>query len=385
MNIQLQTRGTLLDDANFASTIHHLTQYHTEDGVLSVYLNIDDADSAPAAREKALSKLIEPLHMHTNDAWLQGRIEYEIAGLTDAVHAWSKPPGRAVAMFFCGPGGLDVMIPLRFHVPSFARFARRPVLGPLIAALDEQRRYCVVIFERRRARIISVMLGEVEDEVTIESDVTGHAGMRGWGSEPPVAHVRSGDLHAHAIRTVEHVWAIDCSRPIHGLMLAGDGEALTALKQVLPRSLARSVIDAPTLDYDVVAPDVAYRVRAVDQARRESEDLALVDRLCEERTDDLAVKGWGPTLEALNDGRVHVLILPGEGALKGFYCPQDHFVTLQAATPACPACGAELQGTEHIGEAAIRSALMRDGQVHVLASRAAAKLGRFGTAALLRY
>jgi hypothetical protein len=205
-----------------------------------------------------------------------------------------------------------------------------------------------------------------------------------WGRPAGVAHARNSDLHAHALRTVEHLWAIDRSRPIHGLMLAGDDEALAMLKQVLPRSLSRTVIDAPELNNDAIAPDIAHRVHLVEEASRESEDLMLVARLREERRGDLAVKGRSPTLEALNDGRVHILILPGEGATAGFYCPQDHFVTLDAA-PACPACGAELQGTEHIGEAAIRSVLMRDGQVHVLARRAGAEFSRFGIGALLRY
>ena len=50
-----------------------------------------------------------------------------------------------------------------------------------------------------------------------------------------------------------------------------------------------------------------------------------------------------------------------------------------------PPCGGRLQATEHIGEAAVRSALTRDGQVHVLAPRAAAEFNRFGIGAVLRY
>jgi hypothetical protein len=385
MTVQVQTRGTLLDDSNFASTLHHLAQYHTEDGVLSVYLDIDPATSSAGACEMALRPLLEPLHSHTKDAWLQGRLEYEIAGVIDTVQRWQHPPGRAVAMFFCGPGGLDAVIPLRFRIQPFARFARRPVLNPLISALDEQRRYCVVMFERRRARIISVILGEVEEEVTIESDRTGSGDLRRWGAErAAAANARQGDLHAHAMRTIEHLWAIDRSRPIHGLMLAGDAEALAMLKPLLPRSLSRVVIDSPAIDGDTIAPDVAHRVHLVEEDRREAEDGALVSRLLEQRENDLTVTGWDPTLEAINDGRVHVLVLPGEGARPGFFCPQDHFVTV-GAVRACPRCESDLRSTEHIGEAAIRSTLLGDGQVHVLAPGAAATFRPFGAGAVLRF
>jgi release factor family 10 len=385
MTTQIQTRGTLLDDSNFASTIHHLAQYHTEDGVLSVYLDIPAASASGDACEKELRRLLEPLHSHTNDAWLQGRLEYEIAGAIEAARSWQHPPGRAVAMFFCGPGGLDAVVPLRFHIQPFARFARRPVLNPLIAALDDQRRYCVVIFERRRARIISVMLGEVEDEVTIESDLTGRSDLRKWGAEASgVANARQSDLHAHAMRTIEQLWAIDRSRPIHGLMFAGDAEALVTLKQLLPRSLSHLEVNAPVIDGNAIALDVAHCVHLVEEERREAEDGTLVGRLLEDRENDLAVMGWDPTLEAINDGRVQVLVLPGEGARPGFFCPQDHFVTLKAAN-ACPVCGTELRPTEHVGEAAIRSTLLRDGQVHVLAPVAAATFRPFGAGAVLRF
>jgi hypothetical protein len=199
-----------------------------------------------------------------------------------------------------------------------------------------------------------------------------------------LTNARHGDLHAHAMRTIEHLWAIDRSRPIHGLMLAGDDEALVMLKQRLPRSLSRALTDAPAIDGDAIAPDIAHRVQLVEQDRREAEDGELVTRLLEEREGDLTVTGWDSTLDALNDGRVHVLVLAGEGARAGFFCPQDHFVTLQAAS-ACPACGTELRATEHIGEAAVRSVLLRDGQVHVLAPLAATTFAPFGVGALLRY
>lgn len=382
--MQVETRGTLLDDSNFASMLHHLAQYHTDDGVLSVYLDVEPAMGSAGECEKALKALLEPLHTH-QDTWLQGRLEYEIVGVIDAVRAWRQPPGRAVAMFFCGPGGLDAVIPLRFHIQPFARFARRPVLSPLISALEEHRRYCVVMFERRRARILSVMLGEVEDEIIIESDLTGGGDIRRWSAEPPAgAHVREGDLHDHAMRTIEHLWTIDRSRPIHGLILAGDPDALRMLKHLLPRTLSRAVIDSLALDISTIAPDVVHRIQLLEEDTREAEDHALVSRLLEQRENNLAVTGWDPTLEAINDGRVHVFVLPDEGARTGFFCPQDHFVTLEAVA-ACPACGAELRATEHIGEAAVRSVLLRDGQVHMLAPLAAATFRPFSAGAILRY
>lgn len=380
MNSLTQTRGSLLEDVDFASALHHLARYHTDDGVLSVYV-----DLAPGAdRERAVRELLAPLHYHTNDAWLQGRLEYEIEGVIQTIRAWQQPPARAVAMFFCGPGGLDTVVPLRFAIQSFARFARRPVLSPLISMLDEHRRYCVVMLDRRRARIVSVMFGEVEEEVSFESDRNSMR-ERVWRAEGGASLRREGELHAHAMRVVEHLWVIDRSRPIHGLVLSGDEDALQMLRRLLPPTLSRGVVQWPDpFDMDLTGPDIAHRVHVIEQAAREDEDETLVTRIREERDGDLTVKGWGPTLAATNAGRVQTLLLPGDVARAGVFCGQDHFVALEAR-PTCPTCGAELRPTEHVGEAAARAVLLTDGQVRVLATRAASDLRPFGAAAILRY
>lgn len=382
--MQIQTRGTLLDDSSFASTIHHLAQYRTEEGVLSVYLDLDPEVGVDRQVE-ALKRLVEPLHMHTTDAWLQGRLEYEIEGAVQTVSCWQKVLGRSVVMFFCGPGGLDSVIPLRFPIRPFARFARRPVLGPLISALDRQRRYCVVIVERQRARIISVMLGKLEEEIQLGGDVTGGADLRWTHDLATPGHAWEGDLHAQAMRIIEHLWAIDRSRPIHGLILAGDANALAMLMRLLPRNLTRAVIDETLeLDINTIGPDIAHRIHGIEQHAREQEDATLIARLLEDTTGDLTVKGWGPTLKAINEGRVQVFIQPDEGARAGFFCAADHFVALQSKGP-CPVCGRDLRPTEHVGEAAVRSVLLSDGQVHALAPGVAAALQPFGAGAILRY
>jgi hypothetical protein len=384
MTSLVQTRGTLLDDSTFASTIHHLAKYHTEDGVLSIYLTLDKMSDVQEI-EKALNTLLAPLHNHTTDASLQGRLEYEIAGAIDAVRSWQESPGRAVAMFLCGPGGLNLVIPLPFPIPALARFGRRPVLSPLISALDEHRRYCVVFFDPPRARIVSVMLEEVEEDSTIEGDVTSGGGLFRASQDPAAAHARQSARHELATRLIEHLWVIDRSRPLHGLALAGEAGALAILKRMLPRSLARIVID-DLFDVEITAigPDVAHRIHLIEERTREREDADLVSRLLEDRKDDLAVKGWEPTLSAINEGRVQIFIQAEDHPRSGVFCPMDHFVGLQAAG-ACPVCGAELRPTEHVGEAAVRSVLLRDGQVHALAPGAGATLRRFGAGALLRY
>lgn len=379
-----ESRGTLLEDARFESVIHHLTGYQNEDGVLSVYLNIDPATTQREGYEAALMDLWKPLFARPFDEWTRGRLEYEIAGVTDVVRAWRQPPGRSVAMFFSGPGGMRTVLPLQFPVLPVARFEPRPVLSPLIAALDEHRRYCVVVFDKEHARIITVFLGAVEEEVMLHGDVIGRSAAGGWGQANYARH-REHHLHEHARRTVEHLWAIDRSRPLHSLILSGPDEALEVLQRMLPSALARSVVATMHIEMFAVTPDVVKLVSSVEASAREREDGEIVAGIITEtEKGGRATLGWDDTLQALGEGRVHMLVLREHVTRPGVQCPEGHFLSTSTVR-FCPLCGEELWRSDDIAENAVRVAMLTDAQVHFLAPGSSALLEGRGLAAVLRY
>jgi len=382
--MQTETRGTLLDDSHFDSVVHDLVSYHSDEGVLTVYLDIDPATAGREGYEALLMDLWKPLHAQPYDDWTRGRLEYEIAGVTDDVRGWKQAPGRAVAMFFSGPGGLRTVIPLQFPMRSMARFAPRPVLSPLIAALDEHSRYCVLMFDKEHARIITVVLGAVEEEVTLHGDVIGRSAVGGWAQANYARH-REYHLHEHARRTVEHLWAIDRSRPIHSLVLAGPDEALAVLKRMLPVALARSVVATMPMEMFAVLADVVKRVESIDGEAREKKDRDLVAELVTDAAKgDHAAIGWDETLQAVSEGRVHMLVLPEGTTRSGVQCPEGHYLAT-ADVKFCPLCGEALWQTDDIAEGAVRTAMATDAQVHFLAPTASELLADRGMAAFLRY
>ena len=382
--MQTETRGTLLDDTHFDGVVHQLVSYHSDEGVLTVYLDIDPATAGREGYEAALMDLWKPLHAQPYDDWTRGRLEYEIAGVTDEVRSWKQAPGRAVAMFFSGPGGQRTVLPLQFPMHSMARFAPRPVLSPLIAALDEHSRYCVLIFDKDHARIITVVLGTVEEEVTLHGDVIGRSAVGGWAQANHARH-REHHLHEHARRTVEHLWAIDRSRPIHSLVLAGPDEALAVLKRLLPLALSRAVVATIPMEMFAVPSDVVKRVQSIELDAREKKDRDLISELVTDaEKSDHAALGWDDTLEAVGEGRVHMLVLPERTTRPGVQCPEGHYIAT-AQVKFCPLCGEALWETDDIAESAVRAAMATDAQVHFLAPKAGEQLAARGIAAFLRY
>ena len=382
--MQTESRGTLLEDERFESVIHHLVGYHNEDGVLSVYLDIDPATAQREGFEAELLDVWKPLLARPYDQWTRGRLEYEIAGVTDAVRAWHEPPGRAVAMFFSGPGGLRTVVPLQFSMRSVARFEPRPVLSPLIKALDDHRRYCLVVFDKEHARIITIFLGHMEEEMMLHSDIIGRSAVGGW-SQANYARHREHQVHDHARRTVEHLWAIDRSRPIHSLILSGPPEALEALTRQLPSALERSVVATLHIEMFAVTPDIVKLVSSVEASAREREDRDMVAELITEtEKGGRATLGWDDTLQALGEGRVHLLVLPAGASRPGVQCPESHFLAT-SDLKFCPLCGEALWQSDDIIENAVRTAMLTDAHVHFLAPGASKLLETRGPAAVLRY
>jgi peptide subunit release factor 1 (eRF1) len=382
--MQTETRSTLLDESRFDSTLRQLIGYHSDEGVLSVYLDIDPATATREGYEAALIDLWKPLHARQYDDWTRGRLEYEVAAVTDAVRGWRQPPGRSVAMFFSGPGGLRTILPLQFPIRSVARFESRPVVSPLIAAMEEHRRYCVVVFDKERARIITVFLGAVEEEIVLRDDVPGRTAAGGWGQANYARH-RDQHVDEHARRTVEHLWAADRSRPIHALILGGPDEALAVLRRTLPPSLSRSVVDTMPVEMFADTTDIVNLVAQAEAAAREREDMRFVEELIADAGKGAhAAAGWSETLQALSDGRVHRLVLTAGVTRPGVMCPEGHFLAT-SALKFCPLCSETLWQTDDIAEAAVRAAMLTDAQVRFLSPRASDLLGERGIAAQLRY
>lgn len=380
-----ETRGTLLDHAEFDTAVHELANYDNDEGVLSVYLDMDPALAVREGYEAVLMDLWKPLHSRERDAWTRGRLEYEIAGVTEEVRSWREAPGRAVVLFFSGPGGLRTILPLQFPIRSIARFEARPVLGPLIAALEEHERYCVVMFDKNHARIITVFLGEVEEEETLHGDVIGRSAVGGWAQARYARH-REHQLHEHARRIVEHLWAIDRSRPIHALVLAGPDEALLELRRMLPKALARIVVETMPAEMFAVTADVVKRVASIERAARDKRNLEIVQDLTTAAAKgQAAMTGWQDTLDALCAGRVHMLVVPAEGRAKsGVQCPDGHYIGVHAVAN-CPVCQEPTWHTGDVVEAAVRMAMSTDAVVLFVGPDAAEALGGSGIGALLRY
>jgi peptide subunit release factor 1 (eRF1) len=153
----------------------------------------------------------------------------------------------------------------------------------------------------------------------------------------------------------------------------------------LPRALERIVAGSVGIETTASAQQILSLVRGHDEEMREREDRVLVEELIDRAASGRnAALGWDETLQALAEGRVHMLVLPDAAARPGVLCMQEHFLATSGPND-CPICGEPLTTIADVAEAAIRTAMHTDSLVRFLAPGAAALLESRGAAASLRY
>jgi len=372
------------------------------DGVLSAYLDVEPSETQREGFEAALLDLWKPLRAAFVDSDMTGRLEEEIGRVNDFVRSWIEPPGRSVAIFSLAPR--DVFVPVALDVPVLAgaRFGPLPYLLPLIAALDEHERCCVALVDRERARILTVWMGAVETRSEFEDPLPGRVTRGGgWstrGRDRPLTgaglvHSSQGGyarhidyhVHLHMQRVVAELWRLTRQQAVGRIVIGGPPEARSALRRMLPRSLAERVAGEFAGELFASDADVLDRVRGIEEQAEREHESALVSEVVERANKaQLAVTGWDDTLTALCDGSVHELLLVEGLTTIGYVCPEGHFAAIERVD-VCPYCDEPVWRSDDLTAWAARRAFATDANVELVRGTAAEALRPHGAAAVLRY
>ena len=288
------------------------------------------------------------------------------------------PRSPGLALFAAGGSDDMVVVPLPAAPADHVVWAEQPSIAPLEAMLDEHERLAVVLFDAERARLFTVFLGAIETQQHFVDGVPGKQATGGWfGLEQTnFARHREDHLRRHAERTVRALMVLLRKHSFDRLLLAGPDEALAVLKRELPRPLRARL--AGTLALPLFASDADVLEATVDAAesieRRTEEHL--VDELLEAAATPHVVLGLAGTLNALADGRVHLLLVTDHFDAPGSTCPScGRLVTDEHL---CPACGGVTQPLASLHEAVVERALAQGAKIETVSGTAAARLEEHG-------
>lgn len=362
-----------------------LARFRSPEGVLSLYIDFAPAGGErrqPAAAFVHALKTLETLELSPK---LGARLQEEQAAVEEFARKKFALQGRSLILFSSQRRGLWSVFQLQAPVRPLARFAERPAVAQLASILDEYERYLAVLVDKEEARLISVYIGQAEPRAHVTDDYPGRNRRGGW-AQARYSHHRDAHLHRHVLHVTEAL--LDELRRQHfdKLLVGGPDEARSALLHVLPRSLRTRVAGSFLAELFLSDAQVVERVRDEEEkAEHESQAILVNDLLDAAGAGGPAVLGWGETLQALADGRVHELVLVEGRTRRGRVCSNGHAVIESLRT--CPFCAAPLEVVTDLAEWAAERAFDTDASVRTARTAAGKPLiaRGGGVGAVLRY
>ncbi|QDU09887.1 hypothetical protein [Gimesia aquarii] len=252
------------------------------------------------------------------------------------------PDAQGIAIF-CRSGKEPFFLPMQFRVPlpNWIAVDNVPNIYHLIELKDTYHRYIVMIATEESVRILQVNLGSITAQMWNERPELRKRVGREWTK----AHFQRYLKERKRKFLKESIALLDklmVAGDYSHLILAGNTNVVSQIKNELPKHLMERVIDSVTASGSTPLKDVVESTLAAFVEAEEQESRAKVrDLLSQLRTGGLAVAGTGPSYRALCLGQVDVLVLhkdyqPGMVWL----CNQCFNLDLDSVQPeSCPECG----------------------------------------------
>src|SRR3954469_22784501 len=285
--------------------------------VLSVFLNLDPGQFAtPAARSTAItSVLTEAAHRVESAEGLDHDEREALKADVDRVRAalnagdLAQNGTRAVAVYACGPADLLEVIALRRPVDSGVVLARTAHVEPLVADADAER-WCVVLANRRNARLFVGDGGGLEETDRVEDDVHSQHDQGGWSQARYQRGVEK-EKDDHLVHVADVAFDLYKRRGFDRLLIGAPDELVNELKAKLHPYLRERIVGRLHLDVENTSLDDVKSAagRATEDWLRRCEREAL-DRLTEGvGRGERGAAGLAGVLQALNEQRVEILLV----------------------------------------------------------------------------
>jgi peptide subunit release factor 1 (eRF1) len=346
-----------------------------------------DCDSGPVV---SLYIDLSPQNRH-NNAWLielkslvrdvlAGREgtadEAVVRGEIDRMETWirDRAPGlgRGAVLFSCPSRGLWKPVRLPIPLPSRLRVGRRPYLRPLARVWDENARCAVVVLDKQRARLFVSQLGAVQEVADLFEDTPGHHKQGGWSQ---MRFQRQHEAHVlwHAGAVAEATELLLERFAARHLLVAGPSEVRHEFRSSLsPRAVERWAGEF-TVDLDAGVTEVEAAITPLRRETEAGEEIGAIGIVNDAVSGGRGVWGLVPTLAAVREKRVRLLVVHDRYRAPGSECRRCRLL-LAEPQPACPACGGQLEPVEDLVDAILESTVIQEGELELVRSNEARKL-----------
>jgi peptide chain release factor subunit 1 len=359
--------------------------------VLSLFLNLDPREFAtPPARSTEVRSLLDRAGRlvrdeseqltHEQKESLKGDLDRVAAELGNGA---GTKGAHGLAVFSCTAAGLFEMLRLSEPVDHEPVISDGPYLAPL-SSIGQAEQWCVVLVNRRSARLLCGSRDSLEEVALVEDDVHGQHEQGGWSQARYQRSVDKG-VQDHLKHVAEVVFLQLKDELPAGVIVGGPQETITDFEAGLHPYLRERLAGRIDIDVENSSIEDVRRCAAekISAAARDREDKAL-NRLAElYGTNGRAASGLAGVLTAVHEQRVETLLVDRGYTAPGVCCPQCGFLGGEGFAE-CPADGTAVERRENVVEAALERAITQSADVHVLRDRP--ELASHGhIAAILRF
>ena len=299
--------------------------------------------------------------------------------------SWSE---RSIAVF-ANPEGRVRTFEWNLPVVPQARFGESPYLLPLLGVAGEKERLGVVLVDRARARLFTVVSGTIEEvDSALNPERVQRADATGRDQALSMNLQRRTDEHAH--QHFKHVASIldEMSRDgsVQRWMLGGPPEAVAGLRDALSSRIAEQVVGVLHVPVEASKDEALAAARELERSleeRRSEEDVGALETASAKK--EKAAAGLDGTLDALREGRIRRLLYADGLTLRGRRCARCGSLFDETAT-GCRYCpGPTMPVNDLLNEMAGRVA-KEGGRVESVGPPGAQRLRELGgVGAFLRF
>lgn len=315
--------------------------------VLTVYLNVDQSDSANLNRgfEVPLKNMLRQTAKTVDGEAQTEAFEADAEPVRRFVSEY-VPSNNAKALLFFSDASAGLFEQQSFSVPAenAVHWKPWPHLRPLAEALALYEPCGVILVDREKARLWRLQLGAVtEKDVTEAAEDVHHFDASGkdkmWSQ---MAFQRKAEQHVqhHLDEVAAKAAELYERQPFNRLLVGGTAKAAAELRSRLGPPLKQRAMEAPNLGLD--APDtrvVAECAKRCHEARLHEQRKCVEELLTAAAKNGKAVTGVLSVVDACLQGRVSALLYTGSPrhedpqTQEGVKCIRTAFETAGDAPP----------------------------------------------------
>jgi peptide chain release factor subunit 1 len=352
--------------------------------VVSLYSPVD-----PGARHRdrraRVSSLLNRIRPLARDSELGGEarmsLRADIERVENALGQEQWPPG-SIAIFSCAGRDLYEEVPLPRRVRDQIVVDATPWARPMLAVLDEYHRTCVVVADKRSARVWEMYFG-LREAGRFTGRMLRKPSYAAGLAEDWVRNKADQPSRRHYRRVAEALDELFRAGRYDLLIVGGHDHELPQFLEFLPRDLRTRVAGTFGID-PATAPVAEIRTRAgaiADRYERDQEQGLVSDVFEQAEAGGLATLGLDDCLWAGSVAAIRTLLAQEGATAPGVVCDESGW--LARSGDVCPLCGKTPRRTPDVIDELAQAVIDEEGSVkHVEAST---KLVDQAVAAYLRF